>query len=69
MNQKLAELIGIPWFEADNTPCDICPARATHRIKFDTGILDFCTHHFNEHEPAFIHQSRGILNRDIQEGK
>jgi hypothetical protein len=64
--KKLAELVGIPPFEADNEKCDCCPARATHRVGFTTGYLDFCTHHFNEKEPELVFKSTDMLIRAVE---
>ena len=65
---SVSEVIGIPAFETENVSCDRCPARATHRLGFATGILDFCTHHFNENEPDLLQGSTGLLTRTIKGG-
>jgi len=57
----------IPTFEAENTSCDRCPARATHRVALEQGLLDFCTHHFAENETNLIFKALGILTRAINE--
>ena len=67
MTKTITQLIGIPEFESDNVACDKCPARATHRIGFEVGILDFCTHHFHENEPILVFKAKGILTRSINE--
>jgi hypothetical protein len=68
MTLSISQLVGIPAFEAENVSCDRCPARATHRLGFTTGMLDFCTHHFNENEPDLLHRSTGMLIRAIEGG-
>jgi len=67
MTKTITQLIGIPEFESDNVACDKCPARATHRLGFEAGILDFCTHHFKENEPILVFKAKGILKRTINE--
>ena len=41
----------------DLTPadrCDRCSAQALHRIEFAAGVLDFCGHHYREHEDKLL---------------
>ena len=68
MTVSISQLVSIPAFEAENVSCDRCPARATHRLGFTTGMLDFCTHHFNENEPDLLRRSTGMLIRAIEGG-
>ena len=67
MTKTITQLIGIPEFESDNVACDMCPARATHRVGFEAGILDFCTHHFHKNEANLVFKAKGILTRTINE--
>jgi hypothetical protein len=67
MTKTITQLIGIPEFESENVACDKCPARATHRLGFEAGILDFCTHHFKEIEPILVFKAKAILTRTINE--
>jgi hypothetical protein len=67
MKSKVAKTASIPAFEAENAACDRCPARATHRVALESGILDFCTHHFAENEVKLVFKALGILTRAINE--
>lgn len=67
MKSNVKEAASIPAFEAENTACDRCPARATHRVALQRGILDFCTHHFAENEAKIVFKALGILTRAINE--
>ena len=40
--------------------CDNCLARAKFKVIFSFGELDFCLHHFNEHEMALTSASESI---------
>ena len=40
--------------------CDSCPARAKFKATFSFGELDFCLHHFKEHEKALITTAEAI---------
>jgi hypothetical protein len=67
MNFKVEDFQSIPAFEAENTACDRCPARASHRVALERGLLDFCTHHFAENETNLVFKAIGILTRAINE--
>lgn len=67
MTAKGKENLPIPTFEAENSACDRCPARATHRVVLEHGLLDFCTHHFAENKTNLIFKALGILTRSIIE--
>ena len=40
--------------------CDSCLARAKFKATFSFGELDFCLHHFKEHESALIITAEAI---------
>lgn len=67
MTKSVVQIREIPEFESENVSCDKCPARATHRLGFEAGILDFCTHHFNENEEILSFKAKSILTRTINE--
>jgi len=67
MKSKAEEFQSIPAFESENTACDRCPARASHRVALERGLLDFCTHHFAENETNLVFKAIGILTRAINE--
>lgn len=67
MKSKVTDTAPIPAFEAENTACDRCPARASHRVALERGLLDFCTHHFVENETNLVFKALGILTRTINE--
>jgi len=51
-------------FAQEIAPCDACPARARHRVLFEIGYLDFCSHHYRKFEVALASQGLGVINRE-----
>jgi len=49
--------------------CDhrACGAQALVRVQFETGLLDFCGHHWRRHEP--IAELAGYLSKTLAEGR